>query len=76
MPEIIEIDLNPEIKTYKKTEGFLVIERTHDKPVVHSDSYNIEQAQAKLDKIDGVIALWEAKKVPLQEVIDKYNEIA
>lgn len=78
MSEIIEepiADPNPEIKTYKKLDGVLVIEKTHSKPMIHSESYNIKQIQAQIDKINGVIEQWEAKKVPLQAKIDRYNEL-
>lgn len=81
MPEIIEgeeipeIKPNPEIKSYKKIEGSLVVEKTHDKPVVHSETHNIEQVQARIDKINEVIALWENKKTPFQAIIDKYEEL-
>lgn len=70
-----EPDPNPEIKTYAKVNGALVITKTHVKPVVHSESHEIEETQAEIDKIDGVIAIWTAKKVPLQAIIDKYNEV-
>ena len=70
-----EPDPNPEIKTYKKVNGELVVTKTHSKPVVHSKSHSIEETQAEIDKIDGVIAIWTAKKVPFQAIIDKYNEI-
>lgn len=69
------IDDNPEIKTYKKVDGALVIEKTHSKPVVHSESHKIEEMQAQIAKIDGVIAIWQSKKVKFQAIIDKYNEI-
>lgn len=70
-----EIDPNPEIKTYKKVDGNLVIERTHAEPVIHLESHSIKHAQAMIDKLDGVIAAWEAKKVPYQTIIDKYNSL-
>jgi hypothetical protein len=77
MPEIPEepIDDNPEIKTYKKIDGALVIEKTHGKPIIHTESHKIEEMQAQIDKIDGVIALWIEKKKPYQDIINKYEEI-
>lgn len=75
MSEIPEVDPNPEIKTYKKLNGVLVIEKTHSKPVLHSESYNIKQIRAQIDKINGAVEQWEAKKVPLQAKIDRYNEL-
>ena len=81
MPEIPEpheephVDPNPEIKTYKKVNGSLVIEKTHTKPVVHSESHSIEKTQAEIDKIDGVIAIWQSKRKVHQDLIDIYNGI-
>lgn len=76
MPEIPEIiNLNPELKTYKKTDGVLIIEKTHKDPVIHTESYGIAELQAKIDKIDGVIEKWVTKKAPLQVIIDKYNSL-
>lgn len=69
------VDPNPPIVKYKKKDGVLEIETTHATPVVKTKSHSIEAVQASVDKIDGVIALWEAKKVPHQNIIDKYNEI-
>lgn len=74
-PHEPHVNPNPEINTYKKVDGTLIIEKTHTKPVIHSKSHNIEETQAQIDKIDNVIAIWTAKKVPLQAIIDKYNEI-
>ena len=69
------VDDNPEIITYKKKDGALVIEKTHGKPVVHQESHKIEEMQAQIDKIDAVIEVWAAKKVSFQKIIDKYNEL-
>lgn len=69
------IDPNPEIKTYKKVNGTLEIETTHKDPVVEIKSHNIEQLQAQIDKIDGVIALWESKRKVYQDIIDIYMGI-
>ena len=69
------INPNPEIKNYTKKDGVLEIDITHKDPVVNTKSYNIEQMQAKIEKIQGVIDLWEAKKAPYQAIIDKYNSL-
>jgi len=76
MPEIIPPeDTNPEIKTYSTEEGKLIVERTHGKPVVHTDSYLIKDAEVEIAKINSVIALWENKKQPYQDIVNKYDEI-
>ena len=67
------VDPNPPIVKYKKKDGVLEIETTHATPVVKTESHNIESAQGQIAKLDGVIALWEAKKKVHQDIIDKYN---
>ena len=37
--------------------------------------HDIKKAQEEIAKIDSVIEQWEAKKAPLQLLVDKYNEI-
>ena len=74
LPEHIP-DPNPPIVKWTKKDGVLKKETTHVKPKVHTESYNIKELQSKIDKIDGVIAQWEAKKVPFQSKIDKYEEL-
>ena len=37
--------------------------------------HDIKKAQEEIDKINLVIAEWEAKKAPHQAIIDKYNEV-
>ena len=69
------IDVNPAIITYKFEENALVMETTHKDPTVQKKVYIVSDAQAKISKINNVIALWEAKKVPYQDIIDKYNEL-
>ena len=77
MPKIPEHvpDSNPPIVKWTKKDGVLEKETTHKDPVVHIESHNIKELQSKIDKIDGVIAQWEAKKVPFQSKIDKYEEL-
>jgi len=77
MPKEIEepeIDTNPEIKTYIAKDNVLTIEKTHGQPVVKTESHKVEELQAKIAKFDRVIAIWEAKKKPYQDLINKYNE--
>lgn len=77
MPELPEHvpDPNPPIVKWTKKDGVLEKETTHKNPVVRIESHNIKELQSKIDKIDGVIAQWEAKKVPFQSKIDKYEEL-
>ena len=37
--------------------------------------HDIKKAQEEIARIDLVIEQWEAKKAPLQLLVDKYNEI-
>ena len=69
------IDTNPAIITYEFEDNALVMETTHKDPTVQKKVYIVSDAQAKISKINNVIALWEAKKVPYQDIIDKYNEL-
>lgn len=75
IPEYVP-DPNPPIVKWTRREGILEKETTHAIPRVNKESFQIEHAQAHIDKIDVVIAMWEAKKVPYQEIIDKYEELA
>lgn len=67
------IDDNPEIKTYLTKDNALIIEKTHDKPQVKIESYNIAELQGKIAKIDSVITIWEAKKKLYQDLIALYK---
>ena len=83
MAEIIEekiieevVDSNPAIITESKEGDNFVKSTTYAEPKITKVSYNIAELQAKIDKYDGVIAQWEAKKAPLQAIIDKYNTLS
>ena len=81
MAEIIEkiieevVDSNPAIITETKEGDNFVKSTTYKEPKTTKVSYNIAELQAKIDKYDGVIAQWEAKKAPLQAIIDKFNQL-
>ena len=78
MAEIIEkikVDSNPAIITETKEGDNFVKSTTYKEPKITKVSYNIAELQAKIDKYDGVMAQWEAKKKPLQAIIDKYNQL-
>ena len=69
------IDPNPEIITWKKGDGVLEKSITHKDPKVKTESFDIRQVQGKIDKINGAIASWEAKKAPYQAIIERYNSL-
>ena len=73
--EKIAVDSNPAIITESKEGDNFVKSTTYKEPKITKVSYNIAELQAKIDKYDGVIAQWEAKKKPLQAIIDKYNQL-
>ena len=73
--EIEVVDSNPAIITETKEGDNFVKSTTYKEPKITKVTYNIAELQAKIDKYDGVIAQWEAKKKPLQAIIDKYNQL-
>ena len=76
MPKEIEIpieDVNPVTEIRKKSNGSLVIERTHEKPVTKTETHNIAELRWCVNKIDGVIALWQSKRKVHQDLIDEYE---
>ena len=73
--EKIAVDSNPAIITESKEGDNFVKSTTYKEPKITKVSYNIAELQAKIDKYDGVIAQWEAMKKPLQDIIDKYNQL-
>ena len=78
MAEIIEkiiVDSNPAIITETKEGDTFVKSTTYATPKITKVSYNIAELQAKIDKYDGIIKQWEAKKAPLQAIINKFNAL-
>ena len=75
LPEEPYVDPNPSVVTYKAVDGILTISTTHAEPLIKTETHNIAEVQAKADKIDGVIQLWQNKKLPHQAIIDKYNQL-
>ncbi|MCK4328737.1 hypothetical protein KAX02_02735 [candidate division WOR-3 bacterium] len=75
LPEGPVVDPNPALVTYEAMDGILTISTTHALPTVKVETYNIIEAQAKIDRINAVIEIWKVKKVEHQDIIDKYNEI-
>jgi len=71
--QLIEPDVTYTVE-YNADEGVLQKVLTPNKVAVTTQAYNISEIQARIDKIDNVIDLWEAKRAPLQAIVDKYNE--
>jgi hypothetical protein len=75
MEEELQVDKTIWETSYTAKEKTLTKTETPEKIVPLKKSYDIEETQRKIDKIDGVTAQWEAKKAPLQEIIDKHQEV-
>jgi len=69
-----EPDPNPVTTVWETTDNTLTKKETHERPVTKVTTYNVNQEQAEIDKIDGIIAQWEAKKQIRQQVIAKHTE--
>jgi len=61
--------------TYEVDDSNLKEIRTPLKIIPEITTYNIDEIQKEIDKINVAIAQWESKKAPLQAIIDKYNEV-
>ena len=74
--ENIEPIEEPKYKTtYETTEDTLKKVKTPLEIIPNETSYNIADIQKQINKIDDVISKWEAKKAPLQEIINKHKEL-
>jgi len=62
-------------KEYSANNDILIETSTPDKIVANVKTYDIKSIREEIDRIDNAIAQWESKKVPLQAIIDKYNEV-
>ena len=60
---------------YEATKDNLKVIKTPDKIVAEEQTYNINEIKLQVEKINAVIELWNNKKKPLQDIIDKYEEI-
>lgn len=65
---------NPVTTVWETTDKTLTKKEKHEKPVERTTTWNIADEQAKVDKIDGVIARWQAERKVHQDVIDKHTE--
>ena len=61
--------------TYEVDDSNLKEIRTPLKIIPEITTYNIDEIQKEIDKINAAITQWENKRAPLQAIIDKYNEI-
>jgi len=75
MADEIYEDLNPVTEVRKAELNTLIIERTHKTPVTATETHDIADLKAKVAKIDGVIALWEDRRKPFQDLIDEYDTL-
>lgn len=71
--EMPEEDPNPVTEVRTKGQGMITVERTHEFPVTASTIYVITDVEAEIAKIDAAIATWEAKRAPLQAILDEYE---
>ena len=53
----------------------LIKETTYSEIPVKTESTDIDNLQAKIAKIDSAISQWNAKKKPLQDILDRYNAL-
>ena len=74
--ELEEKDLNPVTEVRKKIDGSLVIERVHEKPVVNTETHNMDDLRDTIAKYQAVIDVWQARIDPLKALIDEYEGMA
>ena len=60
---------------YEATKDTLKRIDTPEEIIPNEKSYNIDEIQKQIDRIDNAISQWEAKKAPLQEIINKHKEV-
>ena len=75
MEEQLKEDTIKYTKEYSVNNDILIETSTPDKIVADVKTYDIKSIREEIAKIDLVIAQWESKKVPLQAIVDKYNEV-
>jgi len=75
MEEQLKEDTIKYTKEYSVNNDILIETSTPDKIVADVKTYDIKSIREEIDRIDNAIAQWESKKVPLQAIIDKYNEV-
>jgi len=71
--EMPPVDPNPVTETRIRQGDTLIIKRMRERPVEEVVVHDIARIQNDINRIDGVIALWQAKREPLQAIIDEYN---
>jgi hypothetical protein len=73
--QIEEKDKIKEIITEKIEGDNLIKEITYDKIPTKIEIIDINNIKAKINKIDSAIKQWESKKKPLQDLVDKYDNL-
>lgn len=68
-------DDNPALVSFEKKDGYYIQKTTHAKPTTKTEIFRVDEAQAEIDKYDGAIALFEAKKLKPQAGIDRYDSL-
>lgn len=63
------------VTSYEATDNNLKIIKTPNKIVPVTESYDIPSITSEIAKIDSAIESWQNKRKPLQDIIDKYNEL-
>jgi antitoxin component of MazEF toxin-antitoxin module len=61
--------------SYEVTKDNLKVIKTPEKIVPIVEQYDLNEIRNQIARIDGAIELWNAKRKPLQDIIDKYEEI-
>jgi hypothetical protein len=61
------------ITTYEVVDNVLKVVKTPDKVVPTEEVYDIVLIQEEIAKINNAIEQWQAKKAPLQAIIDLYE---
>jgi phage terminase Nu1 subunit (DNA packaging protein) len=61
--------------TYEREGSKLKEIRTPLEIVPEIKTYDIDEIKKEIKKIDGAIKKWEDKKEPLQEIVDRYENM-
>lgn len=76
MEEIEQIDEPNEIIVEKVEGNSLVKEITYDEIPIRREVIDINEINKKLEKIDSAIEQWNSKRKPLQDILDRFNELS
>ena len=68
--EELEKEESKYTEKYEADNDNLRLVRTPSEIIPQTRNYNIKEIRAEIEKIDKAIAQWEAKKAPLQEIVN------